>query len=146
MIGRELYTAPFIWVNGAGKYDKFWVKEMTVENKKITHLVICRRDEYGNKTETVAYSYPRNTASRARSKNESTSAQNPLKSQNMPVQTISDEQAESIKTILEQTNSNVKAFLQNFKVNSVEEIRTADYPRAQRMLQSKLESMEGARQ
>ena len=145
-IGRELYTAPFIWVSGARKSDKFWVKEMTVENKRITSLVICRRDEYGNKTETVAYSYQRNTANRARSKNESTSAQNPLKSQNMTVQTISDEQAESIKTILEQTDSDVKAFLRNFKVNSVEEIKTSDYPRAQKLLQKKLESMEGAKQ
>lgn len=39
-IGRELYTAPFIWIQDATKTDKFRVKEMTVENHRITHLVI----------------------------------------------------------------------------------------------------------
>lgn len=52
-IGRELYTAPFIWIksgdvtidtNGNGKkttYDKFSVSEIKVENKKITKLSIA---------------------------------------------------------------------------------------------------------
>lgn len=53
-IGRELYTAPFIWIsagcvnvskdpNRAGKYttkDRFRVNQMTVKDKKITSLVI----------------------------------------------------------------------------------------------------------
>lgn len=47
-IGRELYTAPFIWIP-AGKYkvgqdgklkDRFRVSEIEYENGKITHLVI----------------------------------------------------------------------------------------------------------
>ena len=58
-IGRELYTAPFIWIQGAGKYDRFWVKEMEVENKRITKLTICACDQYGNRTDEVAYQYPR---------------------------------------------------------------------------------------
>ena len=57
-IGRELYTAPFIWIPGATKYEKFWVKEMTVEDRAITHLTICSCDQYGNKTDIVAYEYP----------------------------------------------------------------------------------------
>ena len=42
-IGRELYTAPFIWIekgNFKDKYDKFKVQEITIENKKITGLAI----------------------------------------------------------------------------------------------------------
>lgn len=51
-IGRELYTAPFIWIGaedsgvfdrGNGKwtsYDKFVVKELIVENKKIIGVAI----------------------------------------------------------------------------------------------------------
>ena len=46
-IGRELYTAPFIWVKPdcydlvKGKcYDKFVVQEIKIENKKITALKI----------------------------------------------------------------------------------------------------------
>ena len=58
-IGRELYTAPFIWISGAGKYDKFWVKNMTVENKRITMLTICKCDSYGERTDEVAYTFPR---------------------------------------------------------------------------------------
>lgn len=61
-IGRELYSAPFIWIPGAGKYDRFWVKEMEVENKKITRLVIGSCDQYGNridKEEAVAFEWPR---------------------------------------------------------------------------------------
>lgn len=46
-IGRELYTAPFIWV-GADKckitngkcYDKFVVEKIRIENKRITALSI----------------------------------------------------------------------------------------------------------
>lgn len=54
-IGRELYTAPFIWVSADkidvlkrndGKYQvnsKFKVTEMTVEDKRITSLVIAAK-------------------------------------------------------------------------------------------------------
>lgn len=56
-IGRELYTAPFVWIAGANKFDRFYVKEMTVEGKKITHLVICAKDGRGNKTDTVAFQW-----------------------------------------------------------------------------------------
>ena len=58
-IGRELYTAPFIWIQGANKYDKFWVKSMVVENRKITQLTICCCDQYGNRKDDVAFEYPR---------------------------------------------------------------------------------------
>lgn len=39
-IGRELYTAPFIWAAGAEKFDKFYVKEIGYENGRITALEI----------------------------------------------------------------------------------------------------------
>jgi hypothetical protein len=46
-IGRELYTAPFIWIPASkcnivgGKcYDKFEVEKIAIENKKITALSI----------------------------------------------------------------------------------------------------------
>ena len=63
-IGRELYSAPFIWIKGAGKYDKFWVKEMQVVDRKITRLVIGCCDKYGNRLKDVAYEYPRNESRR----------------------------------------------------------------------------------
>lgn len=51
-IGRELYTAPFIWINasdggvqkdGSGKYrtfEKFYVEAIKYKDKRITHLSI----------------------------------------------------------------------------------------------------------
>lgn len=58
-IGRELYTAPFIWVNSDkctinnGKCaDKFSVKDITIENKQITKLVIVN-----DTTKAVCFTY-----------------------------------------------------------------------------------------
>lgn len=42
-IGRELYTAPFIWIEKGffkSKYDKFTVQEITIKDKKIIGLSI----------------------------------------------------------------------------------------------------------
>lgn len=61
-IGRELYTAPFIWIPGATKKDKFWVSKMEVKDHKIAELEICRKDKYDNKLDAVVYSYPRKSA------------------------------------------------------------------------------------
>ena len=57
-IGRELYTAPFIWientcceiknVQGSQKcYDKFAVAEIKIENKKIVYLKIINTSKKG---------------------------------------------------------------------------------------------------
>ena len=133
-IGRELYTAPFIWVSGASKYDKFYVSEIVIENKRIVELVVCRKDEYGNRTDDVAFTFPRRRA--VRNKPSEVNTRN----------TINEEQANSIKTILTETNSDVKAFLRNFGASSVEDIQQGDYEKAQRLLQRKLEKIESERE
>ena len=53
-IGRELYTAPFIWVDASnlnmtnGKcYDKFAVSDIKIENKKIVYLKIINTSKKG---------------------------------------------------------------------------------------------------
>ena len=63
-IGRELYTAPFIWISkddcnikqrSDGKYmsyDKFEVRGIEIKNKRITGLVI-----YNRNTKKVVYQY-----------------------------------------------------------------------------------------
>ena len=137
-IGRELYSSPFIWISGASKYDKFWVKDITIENKRITALTICRKDDYGNLTDDVAYQYPK-----GRSRQKPKEQKPTLIPEKEERRFITAEQAEGIKRILMDTNSNVKAFLQNFKVNSVEEIPEDDYQKVNRLLQKKLERMEG---
>ena len=73
-IGRELYTAPFIWVDAAdckiasGKcYDKFIVQSITIEDKKITSLTI-----YDETTRKVVFSTnaPKKTAAKKTAKAE----------------------------------------------------------------------------
>lgn len=53
-IGRELYTAPFVWIkstdcniNGGKCYDKFSVEKIKIENKRIVGLAI--RNDTTNK-------------------------------------------------------------------------------------------------
>ena len=51
-IGRELYSAPFIWINGADKYDKFSVKKIGYDEEgNISELVIINQ-----KNRKVVYS------------------------------------------------------------------------------------------
>ena len=73
-IGRELYTAPFIWVNASdcnmkqnnGKwttYDRFTVDSITIENKRITGLSIRN-----TKTGELVFTYgkaPKKTSTKA---------------------------------------------------------------------------------
>lgn len=52
-IGRELYTAPFIWVTGATKNDRFEVKEIDYnKDREISKLVILN-----SKTGVIAYTF-----------------------------------------------------------------------------------------
>lgn len=51
-IGRELYTAPFIWIpadkcniNNGKCYDRFVVEKIAIENKKITGIAIYNLDK-----------------------------------------------------------------------------------------------------
>ena len=72
-IGRELYTAPFIWVNASdcnmkqnnGKwttYDRFEVNDITIENKRITGLSI-RNTKTGN----IVYTFGKTSAKKGNS-------------------------------------------------------------------------------
>lgn len=51
-IGRELYSAPFIWINGKDTKDKFIVKEISYEGKKITGITI-----YNTTKKCIAYNF-----------------------------------------------------------------------------------------
>jgi len=54
-IGRELYTSPYIWVNGS-KDDRYSVKSITInDDRVITELTIINE-----KTHQVVFSYPKN--------------------------------------------------------------------------------------
>ena len=60
-IGRELYTAPFIWItDGDPKRDKFVVDTITIVEKKITSLTIKNA-----KTGDIVYTFGKPTAKKA---------------------------------------------------------------------------------
>lgn len=72
-IGRELYTAPFIWVNASdcnmkqynGKWttnDRFEVNDITIENKRITGLSIRN-----NKTGNIVFTFGKTSAKKGNS-------------------------------------------------------------------------------
>lgn len=73
-IGRELYTAPFIWVNttaddldGKGKIKtKFYVREIGYKDNEINHLVIV--DGKGNARYTYGKNAPKVEAPKVESK------------------------------------------------------------------------------
>lgn len=56
-IGRELYTAPFIWIRGASKFDRFWVKEIQIKDKTITYLTICPYFRGVKKDDVIAFEW-----------------------------------------------------------------------------------------
>lgn len=76
-IGRELYTAPFIWVPSdkcviAEKDktkkiytcgDRFFVEQIKYQNKKISELVIGRKDKNGKTM--IVFSYPAGESKKA---------------------------------------------------------------------------------
>ena len=70
-IGRELYTAPFIWINAGDcimkqnkdkwtTYDRFEVNDITIENKRITGLSIKNC-----KTQKIVYTYGKTNAKKS---------------------------------------------------------------------------------
>lgn len=63
-IGRELYTAPFIWLKeGDPKKDRFEVESITVENKRITALAIKNE-----KTGAIVYTFGKTSAKKTATK------------------------------------------------------------------------------
>ena len=136
-IGRELYTAPFVWISGHVEPDQkarsgykanqryvSGLKVSAIEYSKkrtITKLVI--EDADGN----IAYSYGTKTSKKTAPKKDAPK---------VPV-VISAEQAEEIKTALMETDSNVPAFLSIFGAKSVDVMHEADYPKAMEMLEKK---------
>lgn len=55
-LGRELYTAPFIWISGGDSKDRYSVREIGYDQERISRLVIV--DKKGN----VAYQFGKGTA------------------------------------------------------------------------------------
>lgn len=131
-IGRELYTAPFIWI-AAGKvniqprgdkyitYDKFKVKEITYnDNREITGLIILNQDG------KVVYSLNSPKGQHARNDAETT-----------PTQVAIYPSAEQVKQMnkeLERTGVALDTVLSRYQISSVEEMTESMYANAMNSL------------
>lgn len=136
-IGRELYTAPFIWVS-AGKcniqpkdnryitYDKFRVKEIEYnDNREITGLTILNQDG------KVVYSL-----NPAKGQTTNTSAENtPPATPKAPSPTTpTAEQMKQMTKELERTGVALDTVLSRYQISSVEEMTLPIYTNAMNSL------------
>ena len=131
-IGRELYTAPFIWVS-AGKcniqpkdnryitYDKFRVKEIAYnDNREIIGLTILNQDD------KVVYSL-----NPAKGQAANAGAENiPPVEQKAPSQSPTAEQMKQMSKELERTGVALDAVLARYQISSVEEMTESMYVNA----------------
>lgn len=136
-IGRELYTAPFIWVS-AGKcniqpkdnryitYDKFRVKDIEYnDNREITGLTILNQDG------KVVYSLNPAKGQTTNTEAETTSPE----TQKPPVQTVpTAEQMKQMTTELERTGVALDTVLSRYQISSVEEMTLPIYTNAMNSL------------
>lgn len=132
-IGRELYTAPFIWISAGkvkiekrqdGKFytqDKFTVRDISYneENRGITELVIVNRD--GNKVyELKAGKAPVSDQPQARGTGKPADR--------------ADENAAAIWKELERTGVALDAVLERYGVGSIQEMDDMTYRKAMNSL------------
>lgn len=121
-IGRELYTAPFLWVSAAYctiqkkndkyvSYDRFTVREISYnDNREITGIVIVNQDG------RVVYQ----VKNKAAGKEESFS--------------LSQSQLKAMNKELERTGVALDVVLQRYQVDSVEEMTKEAYTSAMNSL------------
>lgn len=124
-IGRELYTAPFIWIDVSnvnlvdynGKKttkDRFSVADIKIEDGRITGLII-RND----KKKMIVYEYPK-----------------PDFPKEKPTDLICPLEAKTIIESCAELRIQVKeTFLDKFKIDKVEQMTKADYKRAMAVIE-----------
>lgn len=132
-IGRELYTAPFIWIGSDkvriekrqdGKLyaqDKFTVRDISYneENRVITGLVIVNRD--GNNVYEL------------KARKSTVSDQPEVRGTGMPAEGLG-EKAAAIRKELERTGVALDAVLERYGVGSIREMDDATYRKAMNSL------------
>ena len=133
-IGRELYTAPFIWVKGHVEPDQrarsgYKADQKYVGGLKVSAIItkLLIEDEDGS----IAYSY-----GVKRSKPKRDAPKQEAKADDAP-QTISSFHAKEIKLTLQDKDVDVPKFLAYFKVHDVDSMTEAQYEQAVEMLRKK---------
>ena len=130
-IGRELYTAPFIWIQAKdcnitqdGKcYDRFEVRNIGYTGDRITALEI-----FNTKTRAVCFRMGNPT-------NEPSEPEEP----SIANERIKPHEARVIKRMLEDSESDIDSFLGYYNVEKVEDMTKTNYIDASRKLNKKLE-------
>lgn len=126
-IGRELYTAPFIWVSADkyqvsqknGKpttYDRFKVSDIAIKDKKITGLVIINQ-----RTNSVVYTFGslyKNDAPAQTNK----PAANKAKKDIDPNKKINAKTVEALEGLIAKTNSDRDAMLGFYGIDKLEDM------------------------
>lgn len=119
-IGRELYTAPFIWINETNKYTKFKVKEIGYnDNREINHLVII--DDKGKERFRLGQ----------HKSSTNTHGKEPTKANKEPqapkTDTISEPQQRRLFALAKGNNDLVKEVLELRNLTSTKDIKKSDY-------------------
>lgn len=128
-IGRELYTAPFIWITAKNCnitsdkkcYDKFIVSHVKITDKRIVELEIINA-----KTNTVVYSY-RNTSDTPTQDSGQVDIAAPK---------IDKNKITVIKKELERTGVSEGAICSRYKVSKIEDITEGVFPVVMKALKS----------
>lgn len=129
-IGRELYTAPFIWIgsdsceiktgqNGkASCYDRFKVTDMTVEAGKITSLTITNESRKGS----VVYRYGQKAPQPAQSAQEAT-----RRAGGKQTDKITGVQVKTLLSLLEMNGLTLDSMLHTYGLTSEYDMTQAQY-------------------
>ena len=130
-IGRELYTATFIWIPGAEKTDKFWVSRMEVENHKITKLAIGKCDQWGNPMNEDVFTWPRTYQKPAPATNEQKAdelakVKAVAAAVNKPAG-LSDKEIMAIEALMERKGVTLEQISRRYGVKSIGELTSKQY-------------------
>lgn len=144
-IGRELYTAPFIWISGhvepdtrarsGFKANAKYVKGLKVSAIEYTDKRAIKKLLIEDADGEIAFSHGVKRA-KAEPKKAKPKQEEPVK----PV-IISEEHAKDIKDGLEETDSNVAAFLSLYQAKSVDEMYEAQYEDAMSKINMKRQKL-----
>lgn len=138
-IGRELYTAPFIWIDKSkyketkdknGKpatYDKFKVSEIKIQNGVITGLAVVNAS---NKN-TVVFTFGKVKAEvkedKAKDTNSNTGENNSVGKKNSENDKLSEAQVESLRAVCVKHNMPEKELYNRYKRESLEDMTFGDW-------------------
>lgn len=118
-IGRELYTAPFIWINETNKYTKFHVSEIGYnDNREINKLVI--KDNKGKVRYTLG-------------------GQSKPSGNTGKITTGQTKSLEALLNKLDNSEDYFKQILSFNKVDKLEDLNTEQYGKAMQAIRKKLD-------